>query len=98
MNYFYKIDLDNSQVTLLRESKQYETKDLMKYSPLIFNVNKLLNYYSSHLENFSSTISMIKMFPTDDIIVGINCFDELLVKSELIDYLNQNFPQEIKGE
>ncbi len=39
---------------------------------------------------------MIEMFPTDDKIVGINCFDELLVKNELIDCLNKNFPQDME--
>jgi hypothetical protein len=35
---------------------------------------------------------------SSDDVVGINCFGELLLKSELISYARNNFSQQIKGD
>jgi hypothetical protein len=37
-----------------------------------------------------------KIYPSNDEIIGINCFDELLFRSELITYASTNFSQDIK--
>jgi len=53
----------------------------MKYSSLIFtDDNNLLNY-NSGVENCISTLAMNKIQPSDEVILGINCFDELLSRS-----------------
>ncbi len=70
--------------------------DYMKNSFLIFKCEILLNFYSSPIENCSGTIAMNKMNPNDDAVLGINCFDELLLKSDLISYAKNNFSQEIE--
>jgi hypothetical protein len=52
----------------------------------------LFNYYSSAVENCYSTISINNKQPIDDDdVVGINCFDELLLRSEFISYARDNF-------
>ena len=79
-SYFYKIDLSKNQIKLVNqnEDKYY---DLMKYSSLIFtDDNNLLNY-NSGVENCISTLAMNKIQPSDEVILGINCFDELLSRS-----------------
>jgi hypothetical protein len=68
----------------------------MKHSSLIYREDgNLLNYYSSPVENFVSRIAMTQ--PSDDVL-GINCFGELLLKSELISYAKNNFSQQIKED
>ncbi len=57
-----------------------------------------MNYYSSPTDNCVTTIAMNKIHSSDEVIVGINCFDELLLKSELISYARDNYQHEIKGE
>jgi hypothetical protein len=58
-----------------------------------------VNYYSSANENCYSTIAINYKQPIDDDdVVGINCFDELLLRSEFISYARDNFNHEIKGE
>jgi hypothetical protein len=91
--YWNKIDWSKSQIELLHKNKgDYGTNDFMKYSSLIYSYfdKKLFNYYSSPIENSVSTISMI--YSSDDV-VGINCFGELLLKSELTSYATNNFSQ-----
>ena len=69
----------------------------MKHSSLIYRGDRnLLNYYSSPVENGVSRIA-IHQWSSDDV-VGINCFGELLLKSELISYAKNNFSQQIKGD
>ena len=73
--------------------------DLMKQSSLIYTEDgKLYNYYSSPVENCVSTIAIHKKICSSDDVVGINCFGELLLKSELISYAKNNFSQEIKED
>jgi hypothetical protein len=51
-----------------------------------------VNYYSSAVENCYSTIAIKNKQPIDnDDVVGINCFDELLLRSEFISYAKDNF-------
>ena len=57
-----------------------------------------MNYFSSAVENCYSTIAIeSKQLIDDDDIVGINCFDELLLRSEFISYARDNFDHEIRG-
>jgi hypothetical protein len=54
--------------------------------------NNLVNYYSSVVDNCYSTIAINYKQPfDDDYVVGINCFDELLLRSEFISYARDNF-------
>jgi hypothetical protein len=57
-----------------------------------------LNYYSSPVQNCVSTIAIHKKIWSCDDVVGINCFGELLLKSELISYAKTNFSQQIRGD
>ncbi len=51
-----------------------------------------MNYYSSAVDNYYSTIAInFKQQIDHDDVVGINCFDELLLKSEFIMYARDNF-------
>ena len=52
-----------------------------------------MNFYSSAVENCYSTISINCKQPIDDrdVVLGINCFDELLFRSELSSYARDNF-------
>ena len=69
----------------------------MKHSSLIYRLDgNLLNYYSSPVENCVSRIA-IHQWSSDDVL-GINCFGELLLKSELISYATNNFSQQIKED
>jgi hypothetical protein len=70
----------------------------MKLSNVIRSIDNLLNYYSFPTDNCVTTIAMNKIHPSDDVIVGINCFDELLFRSEFISYAIDNYYLEIKGE
>jgi hypothetical protein len=69
----------------------------MKHSSLIYNAkgNELLNYYSSPVENCVSVIAMNQKISFTDVI-GINCFYELLFRSELISYAKKYFSHNIK--
>ena len=67
----------------------------MKLSNIIRSGDNLVNYYSSPIEYCVSTIATNKIHPSDDVIVGINCFDELLLRSELISYARENYQEEI---
>jgi hypothetical protein len=68
----------------------------MKHSSLIYRGDgNLLNYYSSPVEN---CVSRIAMTQSSDDVLGINCFGELLLMSELISYATNNFSQYIKGD
>ena len=79
-SYFYKIDLSKNQIKLVNQNEE-KYYDLMKYSSLIFtDDNNLLNY-NSGVESCISTLAMNKMYPSDEVILGINCFDELLSRS-----------------
>jgi hypothetical protein len=61
-----------------------------------------VNCYSSPGENCYSTIAINYKQPIDDddddYVVGINCFDELLLRSEFISYARDNFNHQIRGE
>ena len=58
-----------------------------------------MNYYSSAVENCYSTIAIKnKQAIDDDDVVGINCFDELIFRSEFISYARKEFHHEIEGE
>ncbi len=51
-----------------------------------------MNYYSSAVDTCYSTIAINnKQAIDDDDVVGINCFDELLLRSEFISYARDNF-------
>jgi hypothetical protein len=71
----------------------------MKQSSLI-NIydGKLLNYFSSPAENCVSRVAIHQKIWSSDDAVGINCFGELLLKSELISYAPNNFSQLIKED
>jgi hypothetical protein len=70
----------------------------MELSNIIRSGDNLVNYYSSPIENCVTTIAINKIYPSDDFIIGINCFGELLFMSELINYARDNYQHEIKGE
>ena len=57
-----------------------------------------MNYYSSPVENCVSRIAIHQQICSSDDVLGINCFGELLLKSELISYAKNNFSQQIKGD
>ncbi len=58
-----------------------------------------MNYYCSAFENCYSTIAISnKQAIDDDDVVGINCFDELLFRSEFISYARDKFKHEIEGK
>ena len=63
----------------------------MRLSNIIRSDDNLVNYYSSPIENCESTIAMNNINQIDDVIIGINCFDELLLRSELITYASSKF-------
>lgn len=57
-----------------------------------------MNYFSSAVDNCNSTIAInSKQLIDDDDVVGINCFDELLLRREFISYARDEFKHEIKG-
>ena len=63
---------------------------------MIRSKDNLLNYYSSCADKCYSTIAINDKQPIDDDdVVGINCFDEILLRSEFISYLRDNFKEEI---
>ena len=59
--------------------------------------DNLVDYYCSAVENCYSTIAINDKQQNDnddnddDVVVGINCFDEILLKSEFISYARENF-------
>ena len=53
--------------------------------------DNLVNYYSSAVDNCYSTIAINNKQVIDDDVVGVNCFDELLLRSEFISYATDNF-------
>ena len=54
--------------------------------------------YSSSVDNCYSSIAINYIKPIyDDDVVGINCFDELLLRSEFISYARKEFNHEIEG-
>ena len=65
-----------------------------------------MNYYSSGVDNYYSSLAINYIQPIyddgsddiDDDVVGINCFDELLLRSEFISYARKEFDHEIEGE
>lgn len=65
----------------------------MKFSHIIRSNDNLENFYNSPdiYENFVSTIVINNDYPDDDEVVGINCFDEILFRSELISFARDNF-------
>jgi hypothetical protein len=90
-HYVYKIDVNKSSIELLNVSKEYEYHQL-SFSNIIRMRDNLVNYYSSAVENCYSTIAINNNQPIDDDdVVGINCFDELLLRSEFISYARDNF-------
>jgi hypothetical protein len=65
--------------------------------------DNLVNYYSSAIENCYSTIGinykqLNNNYDYYNEVVGINCFDELLLRSEFISYARENFNHQIKRE
>jgi hypothetical protein len=70
--------------------------DKLNFSNIIRSEYNLVNYYSPATENCYSTIAINYKQPIDDDdVVGINCFDELLLRSEFISYLRDNFNHRI---
>ena len=69
--------------------------DSMKHSSLTpyNNWRKLLNYYSSPLDYHVSTMDMNCIKSKRDI-VGINCFNELLLRSEFITLMGKELSPE----
>ena len=60
-----------------------------------YKYKNFVNYYSSPLDNLVSLISINKRYQKNDVVVGINCFDELLISSEFISYARKEFNHEI---
>lgn len=60
----------------------------MELSNIIYSYrnDNLINYYSSPFDNCVSLISMNEIYRSDDAAIGINCFNELLFKNDLIYY------------
>jgi hypothetical protein len=71
-------------------SKGYEYYQL-NFSNIIRMEDNLVNYYSSAVDNCYSTIAINNKQVIDDDVVGVNCFDELLLRSEFISYATDNF-------
>ena len=89
--YVYKIDVNESSIELLNLSKGYARYQL-NFSNIIRTEDNQVNYYSSAVDNCYSTIAINYKQPIDeDDVVGINCFDELLLRSEFISYARDNF-------
>ena len=82
--------MNKSNLELLYQNKYYGVND-MNLSNIIRNENNLVNYFSSPFDNCVSTIANSNMHKIDDFCVGINCFDELLFRNELISYARDNF-------
>jgi hypothetical protein len=83
--------VNKSSIELLNLSKGYEYHQL-NFSSIIRMYDNLVNYYSSNVDNCYSTIAINnKQSIDDDDVVGINCFDELLLRSEFISYARDNF-------
>ncbi len=62
---------------------------MMKYSSLInIDNHHLLNYYRSPVENCVSMIAMTESFYD---ILGLNCFGELLLKTDFEYYAENTF-------
>jgi hypothetical protein len=59
-------------------------------SLILIGQHNLLNYYSSPVENCVSKIAMNKM-KSSDVVVGINCFGKLLLRSDFVSYARNNF-------
>ena len=90
-HYVYKIDANKNSIELLNVSKGY-LYDQLNFTSIIRMKDNLVNYYSSAVENCYSTIAIKNKQPIDnDDVVGINCFDELLLSSEFISYARDNF-------
>jgi hypothetical protein len=54
--------------------------------------DNLVNYCSSGVDNCYSSIAINYIQPIyNDDVVGINCFDELLLRCEFISYARDNF-------
>jgi hypothetical protein len=89
--YIYKIDVNTSSIELLNLSKGYRN-DQLNFSSIIRREDNLVSYYSSAVDNCYSTEAINYKQPIDDDdVVGINCFDELLLRSEFISYARDNF-------
>ena len=82
--------MNKSNLELLYQNKNYAVND-MNLSNIIRTENNLVNYYSSPFDTCVSTIENSNIHKIDDFCVGINCFDELLFRSELISYARDNF-------
>ena len=98
--FFYKIDYSKSQIELLHQKIRKDLilpLNLMKQSSLIYVARgkNFFNYYSSPVQDCVSMIAMTQ--PSYDV-VGINCFGELLLTSELKAYARNNFSQKIIGD
>ena len=84
--------MNKSSIELLNVSKGYLYHHQLNFSSIIRTENNLVNYYSSAVDNCYSTIAINnKQAIDDDDVVGINCFDELLLRSEFISYARDNF-------
>ena len=82
--------MNKSNLELLYQNEHYRIND-MNLSNIIRNENNLVNYFSSPFDNCIYTIANSNILKIDDYCVGINCFDELLFRSELISYARDNF-------
>jgi hypothetical protein len=91
--------LNGSKIELIHINKEFlGLRDKMKQSSILYSLSNknLLNYYSHPFEDCECTIALNKIYPSNDEIIGINCFDELLFRSELITYASTHFSQDIK--
>ncbi len=87
--------MDKSSIEFLNLSRGYEYLQLY-FSSIIRREDNLVNYYSSGVDNCYSSIAINYIQPIDDDdVVGINCFDELLLRSEFISYARKEFNHEI---
>ena len=94
----HKVKTQNTtyQVKMHHSSLIMQTPDKDPYY-YYYEHNNLLNYYSSPLERCDYKIAM-NQIKSSDVVVGINCFGKLLLRSEFISYARNNFSQEIKGD
>ncbi len=90
------MDLNKNSIEFLNLFKDF-LYHWLNFSSIISNKDNLLNYYSSALDNCFSTLTINYKppinddFNDDNYVVGINCFDELLLRSEFISYARDNF-------
>ncbi len=91
--------MNNSSIELLNYLSGGYYNLQLNFNSVIRRKDNLVNYYSSGVDNCYSTIAINYLQPIyDDDVIGINCFDELLLRSEFISYARKEFNHKIYGE